>query len=208
MADVARQGSEIVLKLSIGERIMAVHRDVRVPLSAVNSVDVIDGPIRRIQGLKPRNFKVWGGYWPGWFAYGSFFDGAVRQRLFAAVNGRKPRGLEIAGDTVRPRARSCSLSTPIVAPSRTTTSLSRMACSTTARRQTREFFKITARSTRDQLSTRAPGDRTEPRTSPPEMMTPLLTTLLIARPTRSPSSCTNLAGGWADTWVKIGHRSL
>jgi hypothetical protein len=91
MADVARQGSEIVLKLSIGERIMAVHRDVRVPLSAVNSVDVIDGPIRRIQGLKPRNFKVWGGYWPGWFAYGSFFDGAVRQRLFAAVNGRKPR---------------------------------------------------------------------------------------------------------------------
>jgi len=98
MANIAREGNEVVLKLSIGERILAVHRDVRVPLSAVNSVDIVDGPIRRIQGLKPRNFKVWGGYWPGWFAYGSFFDGAVRQLLFAAVNGRKPRGLEIALD--------------------------------------------------------------------------------------------------------------
>jgi len=101
MADVAREGNEIVLKLSIGERIMAMRGDVRVPLSAVNSIDVVDEPIRRIQGLKPRNFKVFGGYWPGWFAYGAFFDGAVRQLLFAAVNGRKRRGLEITLDGAR-----------------------------------------------------------------------------------------------------------
>jgi len=48
-----------------------------------------------------RNFKVFGGYSPGWFAYGSFFGGAVRQLLFAAVNGRKPRGLEITLDGVK-----------------------------------------------------------------------------------------------------------
>ena len=101
MADIAREGDQIVLKLSIGERIMAMHRDVRVPLSAVKSVDVVDEPIHRIQGLKPRNSKVWGGYWPGWFAYGAFFDGAVRRLLFAAVNGRKPRGLEITLDGAR-----------------------------------------------------------------------------------------------------------
>jgi hypothetical protein len=98
MAKVAREGNEVVLKLSAGERIMAVHRDIRVPLLAVKSVDVVDEPISRIQGLKPRHFKVLGGYWPGRFAYGSFFDGTVRQRLFAAVNGRKPRGLEIILD--------------------------------------------------------------------------------------------------------------
>src|SRR6516225_1213983 len=98
MANIAREGSEIVLNLSTGERIMAMHGDVRVPLSAVQSVDVVDNPMRRIQGLKPRNFKVFGGYWPGWFAYGSFFDGALRQLLFAAVNNRKPRGLEITLD--------------------------------------------------------------------------------------------------------------
>ena len=38
MADIAREGSEVVLKLSTGERIMAVHRDVRVPLSAVKII--------------------------------------------------------------------------------------------------------------------------------------------------------------------------
>ena len=98
MADVVREGNEIVLKLSTGDRIMSMHRDVRVPLPAVKSVDAVDEPIRRIRGLKPRNFKVFGGYWPGWFAYGALFEGAVRQLLFAAVNGRKPRGLEITLD--------------------------------------------------------------------------------------------------------------
>ena len=101
MANIAREGSEIVLKLSAGERILAMRHDVRVPLAAVQCVGVVDEPIRRIQGLKPRNWKVFGGYWPGWFAYGSFFDGAVRQLLFAAVNGRTPRGLEIALDGAR-----------------------------------------------------------------------------------------------------------
>ena len=94
MANIAREGNEIVLELSSGERILAVHRDVRVPLRAVKSVDVVDEPIHRIQGLKPRNFKLFGGYWPGRFAYGSFFDGAAHRLLFAAVDGRKPRGLE------------------------------------------------------------------------------------------------------------------
>src|SRR5215469_5195934 len=98
MADIARDGNQIVLTLSIGERIMALHRDVRVPLSAVKSVDVVDRPIRRIHGLKPRNFKLLGGYTPGWFAYGTFFDGSIRELLFAAVNGRKQRGLEITLD--------------------------------------------------------------------------------------------------------------
>jgi len=98
VAHVAREGSEIVIRLSAGERIMAMHRGVRVPISAVKSVDVVDEPIRRIQGLKPRNFKVFGGYWPGWFAYGALFEGAVRQLLFAAVNSRNPRGLEITLD--------------------------------------------------------------------------------------------------------------
>jgi hypothetical protein len=101
MADIAREGNMIVLKLSAGERIMAMRGDVRVPLSAVRSVDVVDEPIRQIRGLRPRNAKVLGGYWPGWFAYGSFFDGSFRQRLFAAVTGRKPRGLEITLDDAK-----------------------------------------------------------------------------------------------------------
>lgn len=98
MAEIAREGNEIVVKLSTGERVMAVHRDVRVPLSAVQGIDVIDEPIRRIHGLKPRGLRVLGSYWPGWFAYGSFLDGGVRRLLFAAVDGRKSRGLEVTLD--------------------------------------------------------------------------------------------------------------
>ena len=111
-------------------------------------------------------------------------------------------------DTTNPRARSRCLSTPTVAPSATTTFLSRTAFSTTACRPTLELCRITERFTRAQLSTRAPGDSTELRTSPPETMTPLLITLLTARPVRAPSSCTNLAGGCGGTCVRMGHRSL
>jgi hypothetical protein len=117
MAEIAREGSEIILKLSAGERVMAVHRDVRVPLSAVKGVDVIDEPIRRIHGLKPRNLRVFGSYWPGWFAYGSFLDGALRRLLFAAVNGREPRGLEITLDGARYTRLIVSLDDPDAAKS-------------------------------------------------------------------------------------------
>ena len=63
-----------------------MHRDVRVPLAAVTSVDVVDEPIRRIQGLKPRNFKIFGRYWPGQFAYGFLLR---RGRTSAAVRRRE-----------------------------------------------------------------------------------------------------------------------
>ena len=66
----------------------------------------------------------------------------------------------------------------------------------------------TARSTRDQLFTRTPGESTDWRTRPPEITTPGLIRLSSARPTRSPTSCTNLAGGSDGTWVSIGHCSL
>src|SRR6185437_13878277 len=108
-------------------------------------------------------------------------------------------------DTTKPRALSCSLSTPTTAPSGTSTFLSRIAFWTTAYRPILVLCMTTDRSTRDQLLTRTPGESTESRTRPPETITPLLTTLLIARPTRSPLSCTNLAGGWEGTWVRIGH---
>ena len=70
------------------------------------------------------------------------------------------------------------------------------------------IVQITARFTRDQLSIRVPGDRMELRTRPPETMTPLLTMLLTARPTRSWSLCTNLAGGCAGARVRMGQRLL
>ena len=79
---------------------------------------------------------------------------------------------------------------------------------TTACRPILVLCSITDRSTVAQLFTRTPGESTDWRTRPPETMTPLLTRLSIARPTRSPASCTNLAGGSDGMWVRMGHRSL
>src|SRR5215813_8534610 len=111
-------------------------------------------------------------------------------------------------DTTKPRARSRSLSTPTLARSGTTTFLSMIASRTTAWRPMTVSSRMTDRSTVAQLLTRTPGESTELRTSPPDTMTPLLTRLSSARPTRSPESCTNFAGGWEGTWVRIGQRSL
>src|SRR6201999_1481830 len=111
-------------------------------------------------------------------------------------------------ETTNPRARSCSLSTPTLAPSGTTTFLSMIASLISACRPTITLCSSTARSTVDQEFTRTPGDSTDWRTRPPETMTPLDTRESIARPTRSPSSCTNFAGGSGSMWVRIGQRLL
>src|ERR1700735_968363 len=112
------------------------------------------------------------------------------------------------GETAKPRARSCSLSTPILAPSGTMTFLSMIASLISTCLPTETLCSSTARSTVDQEFTRTPGDSTQPRTSPPDTITPLETSESIARPTRSPLSCTNLAGGSGSLWVRIGHSSL
>ena len=88
------------------------------------------------------------------------------------------------------------------------TFLSMIAFCTTARRPTCTSCKMTESSTRDQLLTRTPGDSTDRRTRPPETITPLETRLSIARPIRSPLSCTNFAGGSDCMCVRIGHLSL
>src|SRR3954469_7558478 len=116
-----------------------------------------------------------------------------------------PTTVTPASETTNPRARSWSLSTPTCAPSGTTTSLSMIAFCTTALAPMRVLSMITERSTMAKSSIRAPGDSTDSRTSAPETMTPLETTLLTAWPTRSPSSCTNFAGGCGGMWVRIGH---
>jgi hypothetical protein len=91
MADIARECNEIILKLSAGERIMAVHRDVRVPLSAVKGADV-DPPNPRAEAAQSQDSR--------WI-----LAGLVRVRILlrrgrapAAVRcceRPKPRGLEI-----------------------------------------------------------------------------------------------------------------
>src|SRR5699024_5111206 len=96
---------------------------------------------------------------------------------------------------VKPRAASSSRSTPTVAPSATTTDLSRIALLTFACRPTWTPSISTDPDTWDQECTRTSGESTEELTSPPETTTPGEMIESVACPTRSPLSCTNFAGG-------------
>jgi hypothetical protein len=95
MATLTRDGDTITVRLTTAEKLLSVRRDVHLSASSVRTVDVIDDPIKSVRGLRPRNFKILGGFLPGMFAVGTFFDGAPHRRLFAAVHASQPRGLRI-----------------------------------------------------------------------------------------------------------------
>ncbi len=89
MADLERDGNDLVLTLSAIERAESVHGDVRVPMSAVRGVEVLDDVIHEVHGL-----KFPGARWPGRFAVGTFLGGAGGH-TFAVVHHDTPRGLRV-----------------------------------------------------------------------------------------------------------------
>lgn len=52
MADIRIDGSDLVVELSRLEKAEAVHGDVRVPLTSVRQVEVVDRPLDLIHGVK------------------------------------------------------------------------------------------------------------------------------------------------------------
>src|SRR5262249_51136621 len=97
------------------------------------------------------------------------------------------------------RCRSRSASTPMCAPSGTTTFLSRIALRTTEPLPIRTLSITTLPSTYDPASSRTPGDSTELRTVPAETTTPLETIDSWAEPLS-----TNFAGGDCGGGGRVG----
>lgn len=90
MAQLQVEGNELVLALSAAEKLEGVHGDLRVPLSAVRGVEILDdahSPVGIRSGIKI------GTRLPGVIEVGTI-QGAHR-RLFAAVHHDTPRGLRI-----------------------------------------------------------------------------------------------------------------
>lgn len=52
MADLVRDGDELVVDLSGIEKAEAVHGDVRVPITAVQRVEVVDDIVHQVHGLR------------------------------------------------------------------------------------------------------------------------------------------------------------
>jgi hypothetical protein len=88
MAELHVEGDELVLHLSSLEKAEALHGDLRVPLSTVRLVEVIDDAIHAVHGL-----KFPGSRWPGRFAIGTFVRPGAKS--FVVVHHDTPRGLRV-----------------------------------------------------------------------------------------------------------------
>jgi hypothetical protein len=90
LAELTRQDDELVVALSTPEKIESAHGDVRVPMSSVRSVEVVDDAVHAVPGL-----KVIGAGWPGRFAIGTFSGGPEGIKTFAVVHHDHPRGVRV-----------------------------------------------------------------------------------------------------------------
>ncbi|MGH9048050.1 MAG: hypothetical protein ACRDVW_12175 [Acidimicrobiales bacterium] len=89
MADLVVEGTDLVLRLTRAEKLEGVHGDLRVPLSAVTGVEVLDDAHRAADMV---GFKV-GTRIPGIVEVASV-HGA--RSIFAAVHRDTPRGVRVS----------------------------------------------------------------------------------------------------------------
>ena len=89
MAELIRDGQALVVKLSTLEKAEAVHGDIRVPWSSVQSVTVLEDAIDAVHGLKLPGSRI-----PGVFAMGTF-KSSRDGNLFAIVHHQTPRGVKV-----------------------------------------------------------------------------------------------------------------
>lgn len=88
MAELQVQGGELVLHLSGAEKVEAVHGDLRVPLSAVRGVQIVQDAHEPAD----HGFKV-GMRLPGVAEVAIIRAGG--QKIFAAVHHDTPRGVRV-----------------------------------------------------------------------------------------------------------------
>ncbi len=88
MAELVVEGDQVVLRMSGLEEAEALHGEVRVPLSAVVGVEVLDDAIGAVEGLRAPGLGV-----PGAVAVGTFR--AHDAKTFAVVHHATPRGVRV-----------------------------------------------------------------------------------------------------------------
>jgi hypothetical protein len=86
VAELQIEGDELVLQLSFGERAVSLHGDLRAPLSAVRSVQVLDDAHEPAD----HGWRI-GERLPGVVEVGLIFDDG--RKIFAAVHHGTPRGV-------------------------------------------------------------------------------------------------------------------
>lgn len=90
MAELKREGDELVLHLSTAEKLEGVHGDLRAPLSSVVGAEVLDNAHAAADII---GFRV-GTRLPGVVEVASVHG--FKKTIFAAVHHSTPRGLRIS----------------------------------------------------------------------------------------------------------------
>lgn len=88
MAELVVEGDELVVRLRPVEKLEGAHGELKVPLSSVTSVEVLDDAMGAVHG-----FKLIGARIPGSVAVGTFSSGDAR--IFAVVHHDTPRGVKV-----------------------------------------------------------------------------------------------------------------
>ncbi|MHB8247092.1 MAG: hypothetical protein ACYDGN_17450 [Acidimicrobiales bacterium] len=89
MAELSRDGEELVLTLSTAEKAESLHGDIRLPLSSVRGVEVVEDIIHAVHGL-----KFPGSRWPGRFMIGTLAH-AKGEKSFAVIHHDTARGVRV-----------------------------------------------------------------------------------------------------------------
>lgn len=76
------------MRLTTVEKAEAAHGDVRVPVTAVRSVEVVDDALHAVSAFT----KTTGAAFPGRFVIGTFHSDG---KTFAVVHHRTPRGIRV-----------------------------------------------------------------------------------------------------------------
>ena len=93
MAELRRVGTDVELRLTLGEKIAGLHGDIRVPVSAVKAVDVVDEPLRAVAGIRAPGL-----HWPGRTKIGTWRSRG-RKTFAVAGAGRPAVQIELHGQT-------------------------------------------------------------------------------------------------------------
>ena len=110
MATLRRDGDELRLCLTRAEKIAGLHGDIRVPMSAVRSVDVADNPLAAVTGMRAPGL-----HWPGrtkigtWRRRGGMTFGVARKGMPAVrieLSGQNYDRLVVSVDDARADADS------------------------------------------------------------------------------------------------------
>jgi hypothetical protein len=89
VAELDREGQELVVRLSTAEKAESVHGDIRVPISSVRGVEVVDDAVHAVNAFR----KSMGTAWPGRFVIGTFRSQG--NKIFAVVHHSTPRGVRV-----------------------------------------------------------------------------------------------------------------